>query len=151
MNPIVPLNLPKADLEISKKGGEYFIKCLVRKKKLVLTPEEWVRQHIIAALINHYQISLNLIAVEHKVDYNERSKRADIVVYNREAQPRLIIECKAPEVRVDQATVQQIAQYNAILNVEFLMLSNGLEHFFATIDHQGKVRALEEFPQIDLK
>lgn len=142
-----PLNLPRAPLKLSKKQGVIVVWCIVRKKDLVLTPEEWVRQHILHFLINEKQFPIGLIASEFSLNYNGISKRADIVVFNRDSKPVLIVECKAPEVALSEATVRQIAQYNYNLGVDFLMLSNGLDHVICKIDRiQGKFNYLQELP-----
>lgn len=145
-----PLNLPKADLKLVRKQGVVFVWCIIRKKELVVTPEEWVRQHIIHFLINEKGFPIGLIASEYSLSYNGIAKRADIVVFNRSSQPMLIIECKAPEVSLSEATVRQIAQYNYNLGVDFLMLSNGLNHVVCKIDRQqGKLSYLEELPAFE--
>ena len=142
-----PLNLPKAPLKLSRKQGVVVVWCIVRKKDLVLTPEEWVRQHIIHFLINEKQFPIGLIASEFSLNYNGISKRADIVVFNRDSKPVLIVECKAPEIVLSEATVRQIAQYNYNLGVDFLMLSNGVDHVICKIDRiQGKINYLQELP-----
>ena len=145
---IVPLNLPKANLKLTRKDEKVFVWSVVRKKDLLLTPEEWVRQHIIHFVIDACNFPLGRIAVEHRVEYNGRSKRADIVLFSREGLPRMIVECKAPEINIDDSTVFQIAQYNRILNVEFLLLSNGLKHQLLRISDDGIVECSSEIESI---
>lgn len=123
------LNLPPAGLDLSRAGEKIFVRCLVRKKKLVLTPEEWVRQHILYALIHHFEISPVRIGVEVGLSYNGRKKRADIVIYSGSAEIELVIECKAPDVNLTNETLFQIAQYNAIFDAKKLLISNGIDHF----------------------
>lgn len=143
---IAPLNLPKAPLQLSRSEGVVYVMCLVRKKKLVLTPEEWVRQHVIHFL-HENNVPKGLIGVEVALSYNGRSKRADIVVYGRDQKPKMIIECKAPEVSVDEAVFRQIASYNYALQVEYLMLTNGLDHVYANVNlSDGQLAYLESFP-----
>lgn len=126
---IRPLNLPPAKLELSRKDEVFYVKCLVRNKKLVLTPEEWVRQHIVASFVSHFSIPLARIAVETSLNYNGRKKRADIVVYDEFGIPDLLVECKAPEVGLSSETLFQIAQYNAVYGTNKLLISNGLDHY----------------------
>lgn len=130
---IVPLNLPPAKLDLNRKGEIIYVRCILRNKELVCTPEEWVRQHLI-----HYLLSLGLsknrMASEVTVEYNGMNKRADIVYYDATFDPILIVECKAPEVKIDDAVLQQAARYNHSLNVEYLLLSNGMEHLIGKID-----------------
>ncbi len=125
---IVPLNLPKADLRLKKKNGQVYVWCVIRQMDLLCTPEEWVRQHVIHFLIHQRACPKGLIASEYLVEYNGLKKRADIVIFDRESSPLVIIECKAPAVKIDEKVVQQIATYNAKLNVPYLFLTNGVTH-----------------------
>lgn len=147
---ITPLNFPKADLKLRRREDVVYIWCILRKKELVLTPEEWVRQHTIHYLIGEKKISEGLISSEHPLRYNGLSKRADIVVFNRAQKPVLLVECKAPEINITEKTFQQIAQYNSQLGVDYLMLTNGLTHVYCYIDREKEqFQYLEELP-IDL-
>lgn len=111
-----------------------------------MTPEEWVRQHVIHFL-HEQNVPKGLIGVEVALNYNGRSKRADIVIYEKDQRPLMIIECKAPEVPVDEAVFRQIASYNHALQVRFLMLTNGLHHVFAQVNlSSGEIHYLESFP-----
>ncbi len=125
---MIPLNLPKAQLNLSRKGEQIFVFCPVRKKRLVLTPEEWVRQHIIAYFIDHIGISIGKITSEYSLIYNEMNRRADIVVMNDRTEPFIIVECKRPSIAIDQSTFLQAAEYKHILSAKYLILSNGLNH-----------------------
>lgn len=143
---IVPLNLPKAPLQLSRAGDQTFVMCHIRKKKLVLTPEEWVRQHVIHFLIDK-GVPQGLIASEMGLKYNDRIKRADIVIYGKDQTPKMIVECKAPDVQLTEAVFRQIASYNFALSVDYLFMTNGLEHIYAIIDRDnGAIQFLEEFP-----
>ncbi|MCH2230186.1 MAG: type I restriction enzyme HsdR N-terminal domain-containing protein [Crocinitomicaceae bacterium] len=144
---IEALNLPKANLRLKKVQGVVHVWCIIRKKNLVCTPEEWVRQHFIHFLINDRQIPIGLIASEYPLDYNGRLKRADIVVFNKSQKPVLIVECKAPKISLDEKTLFQIAQYNFNLDVDYLCLTNGLDHAYSQIDKEkGSLRYLKEIP-----
>lgn len=142
-----PLNLPKAPLQLRRKEGVVYVNCLVRRKDLVLTPEEWVRQHVLHFLLEN-GIPKGLIASEVSLKYNDRSKRADIVVYGRDQKPRFIVECKASDVPLSEAIFRQIASYNYTLQVEYLMMTNGIQHIYAHIDPtSGNLTFLENFPE----
>lgn len=131
---MTPLNLPQTPLNLSRKEGQLYVFCPVRRKKLVLTPEEWVRQHLIGYLVNEVGISIGKIASEFSLKYNNMSRRADIVVMNEEPEPHIIIECKRPTVTIDQSTFHQAAEYKHILSAKILVLSNGLEHYVIDLE-----------------
>jgi hypothetical protein len=124
------LNLPSFDPNLIKKEGKLWIVDSIRKKSLVLTPEEWVRQHWVNFLINHLKYPKGLIALEKGIKYNQLQKRTDLVTLDRMGKPYLLIECKAPEVRISQKTMEQASVYHQEIKSEFLILSNGLEHIF---------------------
>ena len=146
---IEALNLPKADLRLTRRQGEVYVWCVIRKKELLCTPEEWVRQHIIHDLINARNIPIGLIASEYALNYNGRTKRADIVVFNRENIPQIIIECKATSIPLTEETLFQIAQYNFELQVPFMMMSNGIQHIYCKLEKLNeKVEYLTDFPEI---
>ncbi|MFT5860462.1 MAG: hypothetical protein ACI865_002575 [Flavobacteriaceae bacterium] len=133
---IVPLNFPKADLKLKRRDDVVYVWCIIRKKELVCTPEEWVRQHVIHALINERKVAPGLISSERTLNYNGRTKRADVVVFNREGQPDMIVECKAPDIPINEKTIRQIATYNFELNVDKLFLTNGIDHVYCAIDRK---------------
>ncbi len=145
---MIPLELPRADLRLKRRNGVLYVWCILRKKDLVCTPEEWVRQHLIHFLIAS-GFPMGLLASEYALEYNGRSKRADVVVFDRDRQPRMIVECKAPDVPLSEAVLHQIAAYNRTLNVEYLMMTNGLQHIYCRIDPEtGVSQYLEELPVI---
>ena len=120
----------------------------MRKKNLVCTPEEWVRQHVVHFLIGN-GVPEGLIASEFNLEYNGRSKRADVVVFDREQNPILIVECKEPRVELTQAVFNQIAGYNHELRVEYLMMTNGLDHIYCHVNQStGEVQYLKELPNL---
>jgi len=136
-----------APLSLKRMGGTVYVDCLIRKKKLVLTPEEWVRQHVINFLLLQ-GIPKGLIGSEVSLKYNERKKRADLVIFSRDQKPAWIVECKAPDVELSEAVFRQIASYNYTLQVEYLMMTNGMQHIYAHIDKEnGKLEFLENFPK----
>jgi hypothetical protein len=109
----------------------------VRKKFVRLTPEEEVRQKMMHYLVHQAMVPMGLMAAEYQIHFNSRSKRCDIVVYSRQRNPVLIVECKAPQVKLDQKTVEQIAIYNSSLRVNFLTITNGIETFCIQFDKAG--------------
>lgn len=146
---ITPLNLPKANLKLRNRDGLTYVWSILRKKELVLTPEEWVRQHIVHFLINDCNVPEGLIASEYQLTYNSRSKRADVVVFGKDQKPKLIIECKAPEVNLTEATFRQIAQYNHELQVELLMMSNGIDHIYCEVNQSnGSITYFQEIKEL---
>jgi hypothetical protein len=143
------LSFPQAELKLSRKEGQVYVWCIIRKKSLVLTPEEWVRQHLIHFLIQEKQIPIGLIAAEMAIEINQLSRRCDVVVFGKDGKPKLIVECKAPEINLTEKTFNQIAQYNAALNVNLLMVTNGLQHIVCQIDRENsQLNYLEELPEI---
>jgi len=141
------LNLPLADLKLVRKSEQVFVWCIVRKKQLLLTPEEWVRQHIIHYLVCEKRVPIALIAAEMAIEVNKLSRRCDIVVFGIDAKPRLIIECKAPEIAITEKVFNQIAQYNFKLNVDLLMMTNGIEHVVCAIDREkNALNYLQDLP-----
>ena len=130
------LNLPSYSFKIKSKENKQFIFDIIRKKYVVLNPEEWVRQHIIHYLTTDKGYPTSLIAVEKQLTINTLIKRFDILVFNTKGLPELVIECKAPSIKIAQETFNQIARYNLTLNAEFLMVTNGLQHYFCKLDHE---------------
>ena len=124
-----PLQLPKAELRLIRRGKGIQVWCGLRKKFLLMTPEEWVRQHVIHFLIHHLGYPQGRMASEYAISYNGLSKRCDLVAFNAEGKPKMIFEFKAPEVQLSQKAVFQIAQYSKVLQVERLIISNGNQHF----------------------
>ena len=119
----------------------------IRKKFIILTPEEWVRQHVIQFLLEEKNIPLSLINVEKVLHINGLRKRYDIVVFNSDGSINILIECKAPSVQITQRTFDQIARYNMTMNAQLLMVTNGLEHFFCMMDFENqKYQFLPELP-----
>lgn len=144
MSVIQPLNLPKAPLKLEKKRGELYVWCAIRKKTLLLTPEEWVRQHLLHYLISSIQIPIERIASEYSIHVNGLLRRCDIVVIDRNGKPKMIVECKATSIPVNESVLFQIAQYNRELQVDFLMLSNGIDHLLTKINREtGELEQLE--------
>ena len=135
MDKPIKLNLPIAKLKLYEKNNITYVNCLIRKKKIILTPEEWVRQHLISYLDSNFNYSKSRMAVEFELKYNKLSKRADIVFFDKKLMPYLLVECKAPEVKLDKNVLHQIVTYNAKLNAPFLLISNGIEHYIFEVSN----------------
>ncbi|MAM29245.1 MAG: restriction endonuclease subunit R [Flavobacteriaceae bacterium] len=108
----------------------------IRKKFVVLTPEEWVRQHVVQFLLSEKNYPKSHVNVEKQLLLNGTKKRYDVVVFNPDGSIHLIVECKAPSVRIGQDTFDQIARYNLVTNATYLMVTNGLTHYFCQMDYQ---------------
>jgi hypothetical protein len=133
-----PLNLPTYKFRIKSNENKLFIFDILRKKYVSLTPEEWVRQHIIHFLIEEKNYPISLMAVEKKLTINTLTKRTDILVFNTNGSPHIIVECKAPTVKITQDAFDQIARYNLKLEANYLIVSNGLEHFNCKMDLENE-------------
>ena len=145
-----PLNLPTYSFKIKSSENKYFIFDIIRKKYMVLTPEEWVRQHIVHYLIAEKNFPISLIAIEKKVTVNKLTKRTDILVFNTKGNPYIIVECKAPSVKISQDSFDQIARYNLKLEANFLIVTNGLTHFYASMDLEKECYVfLENIPEYE--
>jgi len=129
-----PLHLPPFEHKIRKSDGKVWIFDALRKKYLVLTPEEWVRQHFVHYLIHNLKYPRTLIKLEGGLSYNQLRKRSDIVVFDREGRPWLIVECKAPEETINESTLRQASVYNQTLKASYLVVTNGLRHLCYRID-----------------
>ena len=123
------LNLPPARLRLQRRGGIVHVWCRVRRCWLVLTPEEWVRQHFVHYLTEVRGCSPELIAEEYPVNVAGQPQRADIVVFASDLKPLMLVECKAPEVKISPAVLDQAVRYNAEVGASTIVLTNGLEHY----------------------
>jgi hypothetical protein len=145
------LNLPTCDLNVRRNGIKKEIFDSIRKRFVVLTPEEWVRQHFIQFLLNELHVPASLIGVETSLKYNGLSKRSDIVVYDRRGKPAMAIECKASTVKIDQKVFDQLARYNMVLNVSYLVVTNGMVHYCCQINKlDGSYSFLQEIPPFEM-
>ena len=142
------LNFPQYQFRFKNTENKVGIFAHLRKKFIVLTPEEWVRQHCVQFLIQEKHYPSTLLNEEKKVDVNGMSKRYDILGFKKNGQVKLIVECKAPSVNITQTTFDQIARYNLSLNAEYLMLTNGLNHYFCKMDFlEQKYFFLKDLPE----
>lgn len=142
------LNLPPFEKKITQKDDKTFILDIIRRQYVSLTPEEWVRQHFVHFLIDHKGFPQSLMANEVQLKLNGMSRRCDTVVYDRTLRPRVIVEYKAPTVNITQQVFDQICRYNMVLQVDYLIVSNGLAHYCCKIDYDtGTYSFLKEIPQ----
>ncbi|MEX2336903.1 MAG: type I restriction enzyme HsdR N-terminal domain-containing protein [Fulvivirga sp.] len=145
---MVELNLPKITCNIRKKEGKFEVFDIIRKKYVHLTPEEWVRQHLIHFLIYSKSYPRSLIKIESGLKYNRLQKRSDILVYDRTGRPFLIIECKSFDVKIDQSTVNQVSVYNRKLGAQFAVVSNGIIHYCCEYNGKtGSTSFTDSFPE----
>lgn len=141
------LNLPTFAGKIKESSGKLLIFDIIRRKYLVLTPEEWVRQHFVHYLIEHLQYPASLISLETGLHYNTLLKRSDILVYDRTGKPFLLVECKAWQMTINQPVLDQALRYNAIWQAPFLALTNGLTWPCWHIDwEKNDFNAIENLP-----
>lgn len=141
------LNLPSFSFKIKTEGAKPQIFDEFRKKWVSLTPEEWVRQHVLQYLFQEKKFPAGLTAVETGIELNGLKRRCDVVYYQSNGKPLMIVECKAPEVQITQTVFDQILRYNLSLEVPYLMVTNGLSHFYAKISEGNKPFFLREIPE----
>ena len=140
------LNLPKFEFRLRSDNDTTYIIDPVRKKELVLTPEEWVRQNIIQTLVQNFNYPSSLLHLEKGLIYNQRNKRYDALFYDRTAAPFLLIECKAPHINITQETLIQANTYNHKIGSKYILLTNGLKHLCFESD-KGIIQQLTTFPE----
>lgn len=141
------LNFPTYSFRFKNSENKVSIFDVIRKKYVILQPEEWVRQHCVHYLIEEKKYPKSLINVEKTLTINTLKKRYDIVVFNTDGSIFLIVECKAPKIVLKQDTFDQIARYNLALNASFLMVTNGLNHYYCQMDIKNKrYQFLKDFP-----
>jgi hypothetical protein len=142
------LNLPEYNFRIKTEEGKSFVFDAIRKKFVLLTPEEWVRQNFIQYFKIEKKYPESLMAVEKKIMLNQTQRRFDLLIYSRNGQPHLIAEFKAPNIKITQETFDQVVRYNMALRVEKVVVSNGLQHFACEINYQNNSYSyLPEIPE----
>jgi type I restriction and modification enzyme subunit R-like protein len=150
MDLLLPLQLPPYPFKISDQNGQLTMFDVIRKKNIVITPEEWVRQHFVQYLIRQKHYPKTLIKLEGGHKLHGMAKRSDIVVFNPAGEKILLVECKAPFVSIDQKTFDQVANYNIVHKVKLLAVSNGLQHYYCRIDFDLRnYKFIEELPDYD--
>ena len=141
------LNFPKFDYRFKSTENKVSIFDIIRKKFVILQPEEWVRQHCVHYLIDHKKYPKSLINVEKELTVNGLKKRYDIVIFNPDGSIFLIVECKAHNITISQDTFDQIARYNMSLNATYLMATNGINHYYCQMAYEAKQYSfLKEIP-----
>ena len=134
---MLALNLPSFAVKMQQRNGKSLIFDPLRKKYVALTPEEWVRQHFTHFLTDHKGYPKGLLANEIQLDLNGTKKRCDTVLFNKDLSARMIVEYKAPHIAITQAVFDQITRYNMVLKVDYLIVSNGINHYCCKIDYQS--------------
>ena len=142
------LQFPTYSFRFKNSENKVAIFDEIRKKFIIITPEEWVRQHVVQFLLQDKKYPKSHINVEKLLKINDLNKRYDVVVYNPDGSIFILVECKAPEIKISQHTFDQIARYNMTLNAEYLMVTNGLNHYFCKMDYETeKYDFLPELPE----
>lgn len=146
------LNFPAYTFRLKNSENKVAIFDEIRKKFIILTPEEWIRQHVIQFLLQDKNYPKSYINVEKLIKVNDLSKRYDIIVYQPNGEIYLLIECKSSDIKIDQNTFDQIARYNLTLKAKYLMVTNGLNHYFCQMDFEKeKYIFLKELPNFENK
>jgi len=141
------LNLPPFAYKLKQSDANSLIFDALRRKYVLLTPEEWVRQHFIHYLINDLRYPKSLISVERGTRYNTLQKRTDVCIYNLDGKPHLLIECKAARVPITQDVVKQVSVYNQTIQAKFIVITNGLEHYCWELDFETRsFKPLQSIP-----
>ena len=141
------LNFPPCNFRVKSSENKVLIFDIIRKKFVMLQPEEWVRQHVVHWLIDHKRYPASHINVEKKITVNDLTKRYDVVVYNSDGSILLLVECKSYTQKLNQEVFDQIARYNLQIKANYLMLTNGIEHYFCKLDlSEEKYSFLEQIP-----
>jgi len=130
------LNLPQYSFKISGSDGGEMIMDQIRRKYVRLTPEEWVRQNFVQYLITEGKYPPGLIGIEIMFSLNKLRRRVDILVHDRQGRPVMIVECKEPEVKIDEKVFDQIVAYNMALKVPYIVVTNGIDHYACRVDHE---------------
>ena len=145
------LNFPQYTFRFKNSENKVAVFDEIRKKFVILTPEEWVRLHTVQYLISEKKYPKSLINVEKQLKIGKRIKRYDIVVFNSKGGIHIIVECKAPSIKITQNTFDQIARYNMSLDASFLMVTNGLDHHFCQLDYEKeKYHFLQSLPDYQI-
>ena len=141
-----PLNLPPIAPPIKKEKGKVWIFDIIRKKYIVLTPEEWVRQHFVNYLIHHLSYPRSLFRIEGSLTYNKLQKRSDIVIHGRDGKPWMLVECKAPNIKLTQKAFNQVAVYNMTIGARYVAVTNGMMQYCFEPTERGEAIHLTSFP-----
>jgi hypothetical protein len=141
------LNFPTYRFRFKNSENKTFVLDLLRKKFVLLSPEEWVRQNVVQFLMNEKNYPKHLLNAEKKLEINGLTKRYDIIAFHPDGKVSLIVECKSPSIKISQESFDQIARYNLALNADYLMVTNGLQHYYCQMDYENrKYDFLRELP-----
>ncbi|MFV0506223.1 MAG: type I restriction enzyme HsdR N-terminal domain-containing protein [Bacteroidales bacterium] len=144
------INLPHIKYKRKNVDGKTYVFDPYRQAFVLLTLEENVRQHLIAFLISHRDFPKSLIAVERKLVINKQEFRFDVLCYNKKMKPRLLVECKAPNIKISQGVFDQVVKYNLGLKAEYVCVSNGIEHYICKMDYnKNTYKFLKDFPYFE--
>jgi hypothetical protein len=147
---MMQLNLPTYECRLREQNGRQQIFDVLRRRYVALTPEEWVRQHFVHYLIEHKGYPKGLLANEVDLRVGEKHLRCDTVLYDKALHPKIIVEYKAPEIAITQKVFNQITVYNMLLHVDFLIVSNGMQHYCCQMDYeQNRYTFLSDIPNYD--
>tara|TARA_B110000305_G_C18963478_1_gene413819 strand:- start:70 stop:549 length:480 start_codon:yes stop_codon:yes gene_type:complete len=141
------LNFKRYPFTFKNKENKRYIFDIIRKKEILLTPEEWVRQHCLRFLMEEKKYPIGLINVEKKIEIFGKQKRYDIMVYTKTGNVTVLVECKAPKIEINQDVFDQIARYNLSVDSTYLMVTNGLKHVYCQMDYQAQAyHFLQDLP-----
>lgn len=141
------LNFPPLNFDLKNEDGKVYIYDQLRKRNLVLTPEEWVRQHMIQYLIHYKKYPKSLISLEKGLTYNQLQKRFDLLTFNQEGKAHLLIECKAPDIVLNKKVVNQVIVYNQTIQASIIGITNGKQHYFFSLDKsKNTFQQISELP-----
>lgn len=144
------LNLPPYSFNVKEQNGSLVIQDVLRKKFVALTPEEWVRQHFTHFLMEYLSYPAALLANEVELRCGVKRLRCDSILYDRTGRPKMIIEYKAPKINITQKVFDQVTAYNLLLKVDYLVISNGLQHYCCKMDYDtSSYHFLTEIPRYD--
>lgn len=147
---MMQLNLPTYECRLREQNGKQQIFDVLRRRYVALTPEEWVRQHFVHYLIEHKGYPKGLLANEVELRVGEKHLRCDTVLYDKALHPKIIVEYKAPEIAITQRVFNQITVYNMLLHVDYLIVSNGMQHYCCQMDYdQNRYMFLSDIPSYD--
>lgn len=143
------LSLPAYDYKVKKQNGQVLIYDVIRKKYVILTPEEWVRQHFVHFLLEQKNYPSASIAIEKEINLYGLKRRFDIVCFGKDAVPFLIVECKAPTVSLSQIVFDQVFGYNLVLAARYVAITNGINHFCGYVDDKNQFCFLSDIPDFN--
>ena len=145
------LNLPPYEIRVKEEGGRRMIFDFLRRRYVALTPEEWVRQHFVHFLVEHKGYPKGLLGNEIELRVGEKKLRCDTLLYNKALAPQMIVEYKAPDIELTQSVFDQISAYNLLLRVDYLIVSNGMQHYCCRMDYENhRYEFLREIPDYHL-